>query len=88
MEKPSKKGDFEAPVLVQPREGLPEGTPGPGEAPGRAGSAPGRSRAGGGPRGKQQLGKDIEGLKAVIPLCNRRYSAKLIEGKNVTRAVA
>lgn len=85
MEKNTKKKrDFEASALSRPWEGAPEGTPGLGEAPGRAGAG----AVLGGARGKRQLGKHIEGLTAVIPLCNRGYSAKLIEGKSVTRAVA
>lgn len=67
----------------------PQRCPGPGRDP--RGPPPGLGEApaglGGGARGKQQLGKDIEGLKALIPLCNRGYSAKLIEGKSVRRAV-
>lgn len=77
MEKPQKKGGFEAPGLSLALRGTPEGTSGLGEAPCWVG----------GQRGKQQLGKHIEGLKAVIPLCNRGYSAKPIEGKSVTRAI-
>lgn len=85
MEKNTKKKrDFEASALSRPWEGPPRAPPGWERL--RAGL--GQEPCWGGARGKRQLGKHIEGLKAVIPLCNRGYSAKLIEGKSVTRAVA